>query len=75
MLFAMVCVEETPFETKRVLFDASARSYLQATAASSSGVAQAATAGEPSQPAEVFVFLVGIVDETGRNFMGLVQLL
>jgi hypothetical protein len=42
----MVYVEETPFEAKRVLVDAIARCYLEATASFFSGVAQAATAAE-----------------------------
>jgi hypothetical protein len=72
VLFAMVCVEETTFEAKRILANAGARCHLQATAASSSGVAQA---GEPSRATEVFVLLVGIVDETGRNGMAPIHLL
>ena len=70
-----LCQGHTPVEAKRGLIDAGARCHLQATAPSSSGVAQAATVGEPSQTAEVFVFPVGIVDETGRKGMGPLHLL
>lgn len=70
-----LCQGHTPVEAQRGLIDAGARCHLQATAHASSGVAQAAAAGEPSQTAEVFVFPVDIVDETGRKGMGPLHLL
>jgi len=48
--------------------------HLQAIAPSSSGVVRAAATAEPSQTANVFVFLVGTVNETGRNGMGPVHI-
>jgi hypothetical protein len=69
MLFAIVCIEEIRFEAKRVLAEASARCHLQVTAASSSVLAQATTTAKPSQAT------VGIIDESGRKVMGLVNFL
>jgi hypothetical protein len=76
MIFVVLYVEETrPSKQNAILLMLVPAVTFKRPPPTSSCVAQAATDGEPSQTAEVFVFPVDIFDENGLNSMGPVHLL